>query len=113
MGWFLGDEADDGAHEGYLCAVALAPNGWEWRELGPELSDGSTTGRTTVTTVRVACDCGWRSRRIVCPPGVYYSPHVVVVPDDLDAWETACSELWKEHALTERARTGCPLTWRS
>lgn len=113
MGWFIGDADDDGKHEGYLIGVVLMPNGWEWRELGRvEHLDKMRP----ITTVQVGCACGWRSRRILAPKGTHYSPHVVIVPEARDDWETACAGLWKEHAIAERQRPPegtSPLFWQN
>ena len=91
MGWFMGDDHDDETydHEGYVQAVVR--DGFGWRDLG--LDDVRDDSR--LIQVQVACDCGWRSRRMTAPLGAYWAPCIVIFPRE--EHEDAARSIWEDH----------------
>lgn len=113
MGWINEDAPQ---HEGYLVALVLeeerSADGLHvmrsrWRELSGLVHDEETARRydgARITTVQVACDCGWRSMRLSAPLGTTWRPHIVLLPAlDEEAFEALAHELWDAH-LREHGR---------
>lgn len=106
MGWYQ-DESP--GHEGFLVGFCeQAPLGAGlWAELStvaPFIAGvvGITRGRRicVVPRVGVGCDCGWRSPRLVTPPGVYWTGlELEGVPEGLHDQARA---LWSMHVATMR-----------
>lgn len=113
MGWQLDTEAADGQwHEGYVIGVERVPyldatgSEWlpgEWSEVGADFDHESTDpamrARRDVRHVQVACDCGWRSQRLLAPLGTYWAPCCTELPAPLGAldYEDAAWRLWRTH----------------
>lgn len=100
MGWCHEVDAE-GRHEGYLVGLVKCDDGWRLRELGPD-----DAPRTPLQIVQVACDCGWRSSRLLAPFGyAQFSPCVVlrdtIDRETFDRWENQCRELWDAHVRAE------------
>lgn len=103
MGWIFdrGNEWDCD-HEGYFVGVVREH---EWRELG--LAD-IDRGEIPLTWVQVACDCGWRTQRLVAPVGTTWAPCSVnigglgdaMTASQRDDWEEAGRALWTAHMAT-------------
>lgn len=101
MGWIHEDKP---GHEGYVVAVDRDPERAYWHEHGyfPSLACGAWRGEDgPVTTVQVACECGWRSSRYAAPSGTRFFPHTVVFAEHYEeAAEAAAVEIWREHIRT-------------
>lgn len=117
MGWVCDQDTPDGhPHEGYLVAVEPVTEtndrGYEirtgaWRDVGANWNrerDGQPC--LDVSHVQMACDCGWRSQRMLAPLGTTWSPCTVFLPTwhhgDLD---DASYRLWAQHIGTLTAQS--------
>lgn len=107
MGW-MRDNGEEWsyAHEGYLVAVEKVDG--QWREITP--SD-EHRGEFEVSHVQVACECGWRSERLVAPLGTTWAPCSVMTTSEVD--DVAYSIWADEHRATvqERSRHRLLYTW--
>jgi len=95
MGWLREDgRSDQHEHEGYLVAVEREPDGWPWREIGGVADEARARehGPIEVRWIQVACDCGWRSQRLVAPFMAEWSPCSVFLRTDRD--EDEFIEVW-------------------
>lgn len=90
MGWCH----ESGMHEGFIVGVEPEPRGYRWREVGSQLVEPPAT--RPVSYVQVACECGWRSARILAPPGTEWSPNIVMLRESEQGFEEACWQIWKD-----------------
>jgi hypothetical protein len=95
MGWV--SEEFPGHHEGYLVGL-VAEDKAEGRWC--ELRDGDKDCR--IERIKVACDCGWRSRVFHAGLRAEWWPNIVELHDD--RLETAALALWKTHVQEEARR---------
>ena len=110
MGW----QSDDGIHEGYVVAIEremvtnehgyTVPTG-AWRDVEGAralmLEDGKwvPTRRVKVDHVQVACECGWRSQRLLAPLGTEWIPNLVLLgePGGGEQNDDAAYAIWRRH----------------
>lgn len=107
MGWLRDSgEAWSYDHEGFIVAVEKVDD--RWREITPA---DAHRGEIDVSHVQVACDCGWRSQRLVAPIGTTWAPCSVftdAATDDL------AYGIWADehrNALTERSSNRLLYVW--
>lgn len=137
MGWEIwDDEAGDGQHhEGYVIGVERVtrtdPDGWvrqtdQWRDVGADFDhasdDPAQRARRDVAHVQVACECGWRSERLLAPLGTYWAPCCVMLPTTFDhdlAGDEVTYRMWRAHidglgphSLGQRGRDLLAAGWR-
>ncbi len=93
MGW-----CRDGApgHEGYVVGIEQFNDG-RWRELsnGYDEAHARVEGGIRITHLQVACDCGWRSPRLVAPLHTRWHPFYVEFYDE--HYEEQAANIWDEH----------------
>ncbi|WP_437804525.1 hypothetical protein [Sorangium sp. So ce693] len=85
MGWTHDEHP---GHEGYLVATEREANG-TWHEV--RYPDDQ---KRPVSSLLVACDCGWRSPRLVAPMGSMWFPFIVEIPE---RYRERAHELWRRH----------------
>lgn len=98
MGW----QCESGEHEGYVVGLEQSPNGYRWHELNSaddaKRVDGDPVRHHAglpVTHIQVACDCGWRSPRLVAPLRACWFPSFV---DGLnESQDERARQIWKLH----------------
>lgn len=94
MGWIRDDGQEHSYdHEGYIVAVVRDDGRWRELRLGDKARSDSFGMR-----LQVACECGWRSQRMVPPLGTEWSPCLVMFRSiDGEAFEDAGGEIWSAH----------------
>jgi hypothetical protein len=95
MGWI--NEKYPGHHEGYVVGLVEESAGrGRWREL----REGDENCR--VERIKVACDCGWRSRVFHAGLRALWSPNTVELRDE--RLEAAARTIWTVHLAEEAPR---------
>jgi hypothetical protein len=96
MGWL---HEEHPGHEGYIIGlIEEAGADGRWRELRP----ADLAAASGVERIKVACDCGWRSRVFHAGSRAQWFPNVVELHDE--RLEDAARSVWTKHLQDEAER---------
>lgn len=106
MGWF-NDRSRPGC-EGYLLGLEQL-TGWlagffgdlSYLRMRPRVDAGESLRGLVVRHVQVACECGWRSRVFLAPPGTTWSPYTISTTERA---EEHARQLWHQHSIETAER---------